>query len=226
MKNKTKIFLGILLLLTGGLILLNNIGLFDPYGITLSTFWNFFWPSFFLGIGITLIFDKNFTPGGIFSLIGIAMLANRLLNWNFWATFWPLILIGIGFSILLRREKDVSLNSAAKTTEDDHIDDNVVFWGVEKKVTSKKFKGGEINTIFGGYQLDLRDSQISKEGAELNVNCAFGGVEIFVPKNCRVVTNGTGILGGWTPNLDPNEVENPVLTIKGIAAFGGVEIKN
>jgi predicted membrane protein len=226
MKNKTKIFLGILLLLTGALILLNNVGFLAPYGITLSTFWTFFWPALFLGIGITLIFDKNFTPGVIFSLVGLAMLASRLLNWNFWSTFWPLILIGIGLSIILRKDKEVSLNSAAKVSNDDTLDDNVLFWGVEKKLTSKNFKGGEINTIFGGYQLDLRDTKIAKDGAELNVNCAFGGVEIFVPKNCRVVTNGTGILGGWTPNIEPSSVDEPLLTIKGVAAFGGVEIKN
>jgi len=92
-------------------------------------------------------------------------------------------------------------------------------------MTSKNFKGGEVNTVFGGYQLDLRDVKVAKEGAEININCAFGGVEIFVPKDCRVVTNGTGILGGWTPDLKSNEVETPVLTISGVVAFGAVDIK-
>jgi predicted membrane protein len=226
MRNKTKIFIGVLLLLVGGLVLLNNVGFLSSYGITLSTFWTFFWPALFLGIGITLIFDKNFTAGVIFSIIGLAILTNRLLNWNFWSTFWPLILIGIGLSVLLRKDREISVNNASKISQDDKVDDTVIFWGVEKKVTSKDFKGGEINTVFGGYQLDLRESKIANEGAELNINCAFGGVEILVPKDCRVVTNGTGILGGWTPNISPSEVEKPVLTIRGVAAFGGVEIKD
>lgn len=226
MRNKTKIFLGVLLLTAGVLVLLNNIGILAPWGISLTTFWDFVWPALFLGVGITLIFDKNFTPGVIFTIIGLAILATRLLDWNFWATFWPLILIGFGVSILFKKDKPLSLNDAAKVSEDERLDDNVLFWGVEKKVTSKKFKGGEINTVFGGYQLDLREAEVAKDGAELNVNCAFGGVEIFVPKNCRVVTNGTGILGGWTPNIKASEVDEPVLTIKGVAAFGGVEIKD
>jgi predicted membrane protein len=226
MRNKTKTFLGVLLLLVGGLVLLNNVGVLAPWGISLSTFWDFFWPALFLGIGITLIFDKNFTPGVIFSIVGLAILASRLLDWGFWSTFWPLILIGIGLSVLLRREKALSLNDAAKVSKDEKLEDTVLFWGVEKKVTSKEFKGGEINTVFGGYQLDLREAEISKDGAELNVNCAFGGVEIFVPKNCRVVTNGTGLFGGWAPNIEPSEVDKPVLTIRGVAAFGGVEIKD
>jgi predicted membrane protein len=226
MKNKTKIFLGILLLLVGGLILLNNIGILLPFGITLSNFWDFFWPALFLGIGIILLFDQNFTTGVVFSIIGLTILTTKLFNWDFWATLWPLILIGIGLSIILREDRQVSLNNAAKISDDDRLDDNVLFWGVEKRMTSKNFKGGEINTVFGGYKLDLRDAEIAKEGATLNVNCAFGGVEIFVPDNCRIVTNGTGILGGWTPDIKPTDIDKPVLTIKGVAAFGGVEIKN
>jgi len=33
-------------------------------------------------------------------------------------------------------------------------------------------------------------------------------------------------MGGWVPNLEPNDIDTPVLTIKGMATFGGVEIKN
>jgi predicted membrane protein len=225
MRNRTKIFIGISLLLFGTLILLNNAGIFPQFQISFATLWNFFWPILFLGIGITLLFDKNFTPGAIFTILGIALLSTRLLSFNFWSTFWPLIIIFAGLSILFRREKPISINNAAKTSDEDKVDDTVIFWGVEKKITSKDFKGGEINTVLGGYQLDLRDAKISKENAELNINCAFGGVEIFVPSDCRVVTNGTGILGGWTPDLKPNDIEKPVLTIKGVVAFGGVDIK-
>jgi predicted membrane protein len=226
MRSKTKIFIGSLLLLLGVTILLNNIGLLLPYFISANRLWDFFWPVLFLGIGVTLIFDKNFTLGVIFSVIGLAIFSSRLLSWSFWSTFWPLILIFIGFSILLRKEKKVSINDAASVSEEGSIDDTVLFWSVDKKVISKNFKGGDINTVFGGYKLDLREAKISKDDAVINVNCAFGGVEILVPNNCRVVTNGTAILGGWTPNIPATDTEKPVLTIRGVAAFGGVEIKS
>lgn len=225
MRNKTKIFLGTLLLLFGSLVLINNAGIFAPYNISFNLFWNFFWPILFLGVGITLIFDKNFTVGLIFSIIGLAMLASSILSWDFWSMFWPLILIFLGVSMLVKKDKKISVNDAAKVSAEDKVDDTVIFWGVEKKVTSKNFKGGEVNTVFGGYQLDLREAKVTKKGAMLNVNCAFGGVEILVPKDCRVKTNGTGIIGGWVPNIPPTEVDEPVLTIQGVVAFGGVEIK-
>ena len=225
MQNKTKIFLGVLLLAVGGLVLVNNLGIFDPWGITPSLVWMYFWPALFLGLGITLIFDGNNTGGVIFTLIGLAMLANRVLDWSFWSTFWPLILIGIGISTLIGRDRKTSFNNSAKVSDEDSINDNVLFWGVEKSVKSKNFKGGEINTVFGGYKLDLREAKISKDGAVININCAFGGVEILVPDTCRVVTNGTGILGGWDPNIKSNDIKEPTLEIKGVATFGGVEIK-
>lgn len=225
MRNKTKIFLGTLLLLLGTLVLLNNAGFLAPHQISLNIFWEFFWPVLFLGVGITLIFDKNFTVGLIFSIIGLAMLISTVLSWDFWSMFWPLILIFLGISMLVKRDKKISINDAAKISGDDKVDDTVIFWGVEKKVTSKNFKGGEINTVFGGYQLDLREAKVSKDNAMLNVNCAFGGVEILVPKDCRIKTNGTGIIGGWVPNIPESKAEKPVLTIQGVVAFGGVEIK-
>jgi predicted membrane protein len=225
MRNKTKIFIGVSLLILGILIFLNNTGLLLDYKLSFAILWDYFWPILFMGIGITLLFDKNFTPGTIFLILSIALLATRILSFNFWSTFWPLIIIFAGVSILLRRDKPVSVNNAAKISDEDRLDDTVLFWGVEKKMTSKNFKGGDVNTVFGGYQLDLRDVKVSEKGAELKINCAFGGVEIFVPKKCRVVTNGTGILGGWTPDLRSNDVEKPVFTISGVVAFGAVDIK-
>lgn len=225
MKNKSKIFFGVFLLTFGGLILLNNLDVLEPLGITVSLIWSFIWPTLFLGLGIIFLFDKNVTPGIFFLMIGSAMLANRLLSWSFWSTFWPLILIGIGLSIILRKDEKLNINNGEKISEEDTIKDNVVFWGVEKKIVSKNFKGGEINTVFGGYQLDLREAKLSKDGAKLNINCAFGGIEVLVSDNYRVKTNGTGILGGWVPNIPSSDVDSPVLEISGVATLGGVEIK-
>ncbi len=60
---------------------------------------------------------------------------------------------------------------------------------------------------------------------KLEVDCIFGGVEIIVPSKCKVITNGTGVFGGWSPNIS-NKEDGPTLTISGSAVFGGVEIKD
>ncbi len=226
MQNRTKVLFGVILVSIGSLVLVNNLGILDLWGTTLSTMLSYFWPIVFLGLGITFIFDKNFPVGVILSLIGVALLLSRLLSWGFWSTFWPFILIGLGVSILFKKEEKVSINNTKKTSTEDTLNDTVIFWGADKKVESKNFKGGEINTVMGGYKLDLRDVKLSKGGAKLNINCAFGGVEIFVSDNYRVKTNGIGVLGGWSPEMSNNDKKEPILEINGVAAFGAVEIKD
>ena len=223
MKNKTRVFFGILLLLLGVSILLNNLNLNTAFDLSIVT--RFFWPSIFLGLGLIMLFDKNLVPGVFFSLIGTTMILNRLFEWNFWSVFWPLILVGLGLYTLLKKDDNIRLNSAQTESDENKINDNVIFWGSEKVINSKDFKGGDINTLFGGYKLDLRDAKISKDGAKINVNCMFGGVEILVPDNCKVISSGSGILGGWDSNFRLRDTKEPVLEISGVASLGGVEIK-
>ena len=57
---------------------------------------------------------------------------------------------------------------------------------------------------------------------------AGGGVEIIVPPDLAVETEGTGILGGFEaidrspPEPDP---ERPILRIRGTAVMGGVSVE-
>ncbi|MDY0091004.1 MAG: LiaF-related protein, partial [Flavobacteriaceae bacterium] len=171
-----------------------------------------------------LLIDGNSNGGLILLVVGAVLLSTNLFHWNFFAILWPVLIITIGISILIKNDKG-STNMQKQSSTKDTLNETVVFWGVDKKVKSKEFKGGEINVAFGGCTIDLREAKIAKGGAKLHVNCAFGGVEIFVPKDCRVVTNGTGIFGGWDPKIEESDITEPVLEITGGVAFGGVEIK-
>lgn len=224
MRNSTKFFWGVVLVLVGLLLLVDTTGIFANWNINVWSLIGTYWPLILIFFGIRLLFTDNITGSAILLLLGGVFLATNLFNWNFFSILWPLVIIVVGLSILFRRESP-SLNSGATYSEADMINETVVFWGVDKKVTSKNFKGGEINVAFGGVKLDLRDAKISKDGAKLHINAAFGGAEVFVPKDCRVITNGTGILGGWSPDIKPNKITEPVLEITGVAAFGGVDIK-
>ena len=107
----------------------------------------------------------------------------------------------------------------------DRVSETVVFWGIDKNMDSKAFKGGDITVAFGGAKLDLRDSIIDKGGAKLVLNAAFGGIEVLLPKDCNVVSDGVGILGGWDNKFNQREAKGPKLEITGTAIFGGIEVK-
>jgi predicted membrane protein len=98
------------------------------------------------------------------------------------------------------------------------------FSGVEERVRGDAFTGGDATAIFGGVDLDLREAQLHKDGAVVEVTVLFGGVGIKVPPGIRVEAECTPIFGG-VENKAGSTGDGPVLRITGFVMFGGVEIK-
>lgn len=229
-----RIIFGVIILVLGVALLIDQTGVFSVWGINLwSLIWNF-WPILFVALGIKLLAQRNTTGGLILTTLGALLLTSNLTEISFWSVIWPIMLIAIGVSLLFKdqavevvKDPDTgkTTKKAKKGSQEDYVNQSAVFGGFEKRVLSDKFTGGEITSVFGGAKLDLSDVKIAKDGARVEVNAIFGGVEIVTPINCRVITNGTGILGAWVPMLEGNDVEEPVLEITGVAVFGGVEIK-
>lgn len=224
MKNGTKIVIGLLLILFGSILFLDRAGMWDYLNFDIWSVVSTFWPLILIAIGIRLIVYRNTVAGTLITVVGGMIFLSNIFDRNFFSFLWPVLIISLGLSIIFKKDEEDSLDSKKKY-KGERIDDTVVFWGSEKKIVSKDFRGGEVNAIFGGYELDLRDCQISKEGARLEINAVFGGIDVYVPKNCRIITDGIGILGGWEPKLSENDIKEPVLRISGSAIFGGVEIK-
>ncbi len=224
MKMNSKFLFGVIVIFLGVLLLLEQTSIFPAFSrIIWSVIWKF-WPLILIFLGAKFLTQRNNVPGIILLLLGVAFLSSNLFSWNFFAVLWPIILIAIGMSILLGTG-ETKKKPEAGTSSKEFLSDTVVFWGLDRKVKSQDFKGGEFNVAFGGLQLDLRDAKISKGGAKIHINCAFGGVEIFVPKDCRVKTKGSVVLGAWEPKVEERKVDTPVLEITGGVMFGGVEIK-
>jgi len=225
MKNESRVIAGIILVALGIILFVDMSGAFNFWGINIWNIMGTFWPLLLVLLGVRMFMEKNNSGGVILTVLGLVFLSTNLFDWNFFAILWPTIIIAIGLSVIFRDETPRVNHVTSSSTKQDRINESVLFWGMDKAINSKEFAGGEINVLFGGAKLDLRKATIAKEGAKLHVNCMFGGIEILVPNNCRVVTNGTGILGGWTPMMETNDIEEPVLEITGSVAFGGVEIK-
>lgn len=100
-----------------------------------------------------------------------------------------------------------------------------VFGSVEVANNSPTLCGGNISAVFGGASIDLRQA-VPVDGAVLEVNAVFGGVDVFAPVNCRLQVTGVPFLGGCECTAQrPNDPSLPMLTIRYTAVFGGVEIK-
>ena len=224
MKTDAKLIIGGILITFGIIFLLDTTGVLSLVNMTTGDIIGLLWPALLLGLGIKMLVDKNISLGIVLTSLGTLFLLTHLFNISFFAMLWPMIIIVIGLTMIFRKDAP-HMTEGKKYYGGDRVSETVVFWGIDKNMDSKAFKGGDITVAFGGAKLDLRDSIIDKGGAKLVLNAAFGGIEVLLPKDCNVVSDGVGILGGWDNKFNQREAKGPKLEITGTAIFGGIEIK-
>lgn len=220
---------GLILVAIGALVFLNNLHIFYIRE------WLRFWPSIFVALGVVKLVDSTAPSGrafgGVLAAVGALLLARNLgylfLTWN---DVWPLILIGMGLLMLFQRGFDGAAWVGKRIVTKGRLNEVAVFGGGKRVVTAQDFTGGEVNAVFGGFELDLRQADIAGDTAELEINAIFGGVELKIPQMWSAVVQGVGVFGGYSDStMQPNPLQFPGakrLIIKGGAVFGGVDVKN
>jgi hypothetical protein len=112
---------------------------------------------------------------------------------------------------------------------DDPADDEVVlvaiFGPLEFASSARHFRGGTVETWFGGGLIDLRDAVLDPRGADLTLRAVFGGGQIIVPDGWRVTIAMRG-LGGVTDGrpTDEEAPDGPELRISAMVLAGGYAV--
>ena len=99
-----------------------------------------------------------------------------------------------------------------------------VFCGTEMDFDNVVFEGADLTAVFGGIDCDLRNAIIDRD-CVIKVCCAFGGIDILVPDNVKIVTNTTSVFGGVEVIKNNNSSATHTIYIEGLCTFGGVDIK-
>jgi predicted membrane protein len=219
-------WVGFILIILGALFILDTFDIMD-FGDTFSTWW----PLILIIVGLLKIKGSEKSSGLIFFVLGVIFLLTTLdvIYWSSIWRFWPLILIFIGISMVMRgsrRPHILKMRSAGESSEE-FVRASAIFGANEQKIISSNFKGGDIMTLFGGVELDLRQAQVSPEGCTLHVTSIFGGVEILVPPNWDLLISGVPVFGGIESRnpVEDSELKKEKVRVKCTVAFGGVEIK-
>jgi hypothetical protein len=242
-----RMVLGLVVMGLGALWTLDNLGLVESEPILR------WWPALIVALGLGKLLGlglrRQVAAGVVFTLIGTVVLAGSLglADVNLF-TLWPLSLILVGFAMLARsagrRRGDVPLRGwfrgdrgdrVGVTTEaEPRIEDasaqlgTFAIWsGVQRKVISQEFRGGEVTAVMGGAEVDLRGAKPVEGGAVIDVFVCWGGVDFRVPDHWKVVNEATVLMGAVedkskTPPPDARET----LIVRGMVVMGGVEIKN
>ena len=110
--------------------------------------------------------------------------------------------------------------------EEDHLYTTTVFGGIKKTILSKDFKGGKINNLFGGTELDFTNADLTGS-AILDISQAFGEVTITVPKDWRIETDLSqlfSVVDDYRSSITKSKSSDKILVIKGVSICAGVEI--
>lgn len=158
---------------------------------------------------------------GTFQLIVLEIVTvDTIQDW------WPLLIILAGLWILIRKLR-FSSEEKEDRSNSDRTKIRSILGGVENINTSNNFKGGEIFTLFGGAELNLKLAEV-KDTSEIKIVVLFGGTEIIVPENWNVNIDVFPILGGVEDkrSVVNADKEKPDLKITGFVGFGGFTLKN
>ncbi len=238
--NNTRTIIGIILVALGFMMVADNFFFFHfPIFDLIFSF-----PTILLAISLIILFNnKNSVPGYILLALALLFYSKELFHFSIGQIihdYWPVILILIGIAILIRRNNGVNVSADKyaqpngedtdiNTVEEDILDEVVIFGGIDKKVNSKNFKGGRITTLFGGSDIYLFNSKLAEGRNTLDLFIMFGGVDLFVPKDWKIIVNVVSIFGGFDDERKkefiPEADDSKVLVIKGFVLFGGGDIK-
>jgi predicted membrane protein len=169
---------------------------------------------------------------------------------KFVSVYWPVLLIVGGILLIVRipvsqRHRwhrcrnyehcnpfGKKRNSFDKEEEDCSLEENFcktsIFGNGNYIVIDTEFKGGTLQAIFGGIELDLRRAYLAEGETILTIEAIFGGISLFVPDKWQIEVNVESVLGGTDDNRRISDAVdvNRKLIIKGSAVFGGIEIRN
>jgi predicted membrane protein len=221
----SRLVLGLIVLSLGALWTLDNLGVVDS-GPILK-----WWPTLLIGLGVAKLFgvgsSRNVAAGTLFMVVGVWLLAGGLgIGWVDLSILWPLILVVIGVNLVIRSYRAQTLGGP--TDDVSARLGTFSFWsGVDRKVSSQAFVGGDVTAVMGGAKIDFRQARPIPQGAVLDLFVWWGGLDLRVPEDWKVVLEGTVLMGGIEDHskAPPPDSKN-VLILRGVIIMGGVEIKN
>lgn len=219
---------GIVLILIGAVLIFGEAFYLDFYDVW-DVVWEF-WPAVFIFWGVNkyrsnprdIIFPSVLVVIGLYWIGYNLDLIPYFIEDNFWA--FALILFGI---YLVFQNKEVHEHKV-EADDRDFLDITNVFGSSKNVLDTDNFKGGNVVCAFGGPEIDLRGAKMQEDEVVLHVTILFGGIDLSIPEDWKLVTSCVPIFGGtddarrFSVTL---EQSNKTLIIKGLILFGGIEIR-
>lgn len=197
-------------------------------------------------MGIQGALKRNFF--GVFIPVSLLYLIYQkplsLPQISVWLLLLAAILAGIGFSILfqkgphrMHRHCDEAewngphgihrnFASTSENTDDNNPSVSVHFSSSSKYLHADDLKSGQFSVSFGSLELFFDQVRLHPDGAEIFLECSFGTIKLYLPRQWQVVDHirtGLGSVENDVRTAHP-EPGAPRITLSGSVEMGTVEI--
>lgn len=244
-QNSAKYLVGLIIVVVGiGIIL-------RAAGIEVSLYFDGWWTLPLIIIAVVSMANGGIGPGNFaLLLIGVWLLANQrdwIPQWFNSAYIVGAAIIGFGLLFIFNPKKETSGDgerredsreqrrsgserpgpNRSKSSQSDH-DANpsytAIFSGQDIRNAATNLDGSTLFALFGGLTVDFRDARIDHD-IMIDASAVFGGIDLMFPPDVRVVTRATPLFGGVDNKTRALHAANaPTVTVRCLAAFGGVDI--
>lgn len=218
----TKIMWGVVWIILGVILAGYALGM-----IRISMFFDGWWTLFLIVPSLISILCNGFNIfPTIFFTVGVLLLLECqgiVLTPVVARLIIPIILIIVGLNIVIKSL--LSPSHRAKQLSGKQEEYGVTFSSKSVVYPNEVYAGSDLDAIFGGLTLDLRNAVIN-EDVRIDCTAVFGGIDIYVPDNVRVKNYANALFGGVDDKRKRGtKVDGPVIYLNGIVLFGGVSVK-
>lgn len=168
--------------------------------------------------------------------MGVLLLINCYYDiWMYKAFILPAVVVLVGVSVVINNltsdkeqeyipQGNTVYDASAPVTQSNAVY-NALFAG-ENYRFDNGFAGGRFCATFGGIKVDVRNADIVNN-CVVNVNAVFGGVDIYVPQDVRVIVKSNSAFGGTSDKSNKNlPPDAKTIFINATNIFGGTDIKS
>lgn len=208
------------------------------------------WQMILMYIGTVNIIKQQYVGGIITFGVGLLFLMPRfgMLGYDWLTLNWPVALILVGVLMLFKplfrkrntgsdwrgrhfhRDGQANENSESSYSCDEgYVETSNYFGSVKQIVLDPVFRGARISNAFGGTVIDLRHTSLEAPETYIDIDCTFGGVEIYLPSSWYLQMKTVVVMGGCDDKRFIGGMvidKDHALIVKGNVTFGGVEFKS
>ncbi len=193
----------------------------DQMGTINAGYYFRWWPLALMAMGLAHLLERRWFGAAVWLLFGTYFLLPLLgiARVQFWRIIglWPLLISVGGITLVLQ--------ALRRTGGDRSVHAVAVMAGNIRRIGSQEFAGGEAVAVMGGCEIDLTSASIAKE-AVIDALAFWGGIEIRVPRDWKVIGRVAEILGGYEDKTAGAPENAPRLVVRGSAIMGGIEVRN